>query len=192
MRTRWNLALALPVAAGLLAGCGGSDAANEERRAAGPQSTAPEASARATVVLTGCIEPAPGDRYLLRQVQFQGDRAAADPHRTTTAPAALGITEGSWVRLAPGEQDLRTLAGQRVTLTGEITDSGQNTIGTAGTPGVTTPAGNASQAASKEHHSEKVKTEVGRIGRESMANGTAAEIRVQQVQGTGERCQASR
>jgi hypothetical protein len=194
MRTRWNVLLALPLAASVFAGCGGSDdagsrnAADDRTRQQQPITNAPEDPARATVALTGCVQPGTGDGWVLQQVRFQGDKAGTDPQRHTQTSQAHGITEGSWVRLAPGDQDLRSFAGQRVNLSGTITDNGANTIGTAGTPGVATPSGDRSQAASDEHYSEKVKKEAGRIGRESMANGTAAEVRVEQVQGTGERC----
>ncbi|HEV3484392.1 MAG TPA: hypothetical protein VG106_03220, partial [Vicinamibacterales bacterium] len=103
-----------------------------------------------------------------------------------------GITEGSWVRLAPGDQDLQQFAGQRVNVTGTIMDDGANTMGTAGTAGQQTPSGDRSQAgAAGEHHADKQKMEMGRIARESMANGTAAEIRVQQVQAAGGKCDQS-
>lgn len=185
MQKSWTFHLAVPLAcAALTIGCGGSDG-----RAQKPQANAPEKPAEATVALTGCVEAAPGtNQYVLRQVRFEGNRPA-NPHSATTTSGAHGITEGAWVRLAAGDQDLRSHLGQRVAVSGVIIDDGRNTIGTAGTSGTPTPAGDTSKAASPEHHSEKVKDEAGRIARESIANGTAAEVRVQQVRGTGEKCE---
>ena len=190
MRKSWGLRLAAPIAcAALMIGCGGSDGRNDERRAQAPQGGAAEKPAEATVALTGCVEAAPGtSQYVLRNVRFDGNRPP-DPHSGTTTAGAHGITDGAWVRLAAGDQDLRSHLGQRVTITGVVTDNGRNTVGTAGTPGVANPSGDTSQAASREHHSDKVKTEAGRIARESMADGDAAEVRVQQVKGMGERCE---
>ena len=124
---------------------------------------------------------------MLRHVRFE-PRDTGDPHIDTTTAGAHGITEGAWVRLRAGNEDLGPHAGRRVTILGAITDNGQNTVGTAGTRGTQTPSGDASQAASSKHHSEKVKTEAGRIARESMANGTAAEVAVQEVQTSGDKC----
>jgi len=174
----------------ILSGCGGSDGKNEDRRAHQPQTNAPEAPAQATVSLSGCVEAAPGTRqFVLRNIRFE-PRESGDPHRDTTTPGAHGITEGAWVRLDATDQgiDLGNQAGRRVTVTGTVTDNGQNTIGTAGSPGAATPSGDTSQAASNQHHSDKVKSEAGRIARESMADGTAAEVRVKKVDTTGEKC----
>ena len=186
---RTGTQLAAPVlCAFLLAGCGGSDGKNEDRRAQQPQTNAPEAPAQATVSLSGCVEAAPGTRqYVLRNVRFE-PRESADPHRDTTTAGAHGITEGAWVRLDAGDQDLGGQAGRRVTISGIVTDNGQNTIGTAGSPGAVTPSGDTSQAASAQHHSDKVKSEAGRIARESMADGTAAQVRLQKIDATGEKC----
>ena len=193
MRNSWAVpVLAALACAGALA-CGGGDGADDDRRRnAASGSTSPETAALAIVSLSGCLEAAPGtDRYVLRNVRFE-PRAGGDPQRTTTTPGGHGITEGAWVRLDRGEANLQNLLGQRVRLTGAVTDDGRNTIGTAGTTGVATPSGDQSQAASREHHSDKVKKEAGRIARESMADGTAAQVRVQQVSGTGDRCTTPR
>ena len=174
----------------LMIGCTGRDSSNtkEEGRAQQPEASKPEAPAQATVSISGCVEAAPGPRhYVLRNVRFE-PRETGDPHIDTTTAGAHGITEGAWVRLRAGKDDLAAHAGRRVTILGAITDNGQNTVGTAGTRGMQTPSGDISQAASSKHHSEKVKTEAGRIARESMANGTAAEVMVQKVQTSGDKC----
>ena len=172
----------------LMIGCAGKDSSADEGRAQQPEASKPDTPAQATVSISGCVEAAPGPRqYVLRHVRFE-PRETGDPHIDTTTAGAHGITEGAWVRLRPGKEDLGQHAGRRVTILGAITDSGQNTVGTAGTRGVQTPSGDTSQAASSKHHSEKVKTEAGRIARESMANGTAAEVAVQKVQTSGDKC----
>ena len=189
MRNSW--ALLTLSALGCVGGvaCGGSDGLNDDRpRNSASRASSPDEAAMATVSLSGCLEAAPGtDRYVLRNVRFE-PRAKGDPQRTTTTAGGHGITEGAWVRLDGGHANLQDLLGQRVRLTGAVTDDGRNTIGTAGTTGVETPSGDTSQAASPEHHSDKVKKEAGRIARESMADGTAAQVRVQEISGTGDRC----
>jgi hypothetical protein len=189
MRNSWARGAAALICAGVLAACGGSDDANDDRRAnAGDPAAPSQGAAAATVALSGCVEAAPGSaQYVLRNVRFE-PRAAGDAHRTTTTAGAHGITEGAWVRLESSSQDLSGFLGQRVMLKGAVADDGRNTIGTAGTPGVETPTGDTSQAASAEHHSDKQKKEMGRIARESMANGTAASVRVAEINGTGDRC----
>ena len=188
MRNKWRTQLIAPAIVALCAACGGGDGRNQERQVQQPQTNAPEAQAQATVSLSGCVEAAPGaQQYVLRNVRFE-PRGSGEPNASTTTSGAHGITEGAWVRLHAGEQNLGSHAGQRVRITGVIVDNGQNTIGTAGSSGTPNVAGDKSQAASPEHHSDKVKAEAGRMGRESMADGTAAQIRVQQVQASGERC----
>ena len=186
MRPSWTVhALAMAVLMTAAAACNrmGSDRPGEPRTAESP--------AVATVALSGCLEAAPGtNRYVLRNVRFEP--RAGDPHATTTTSGGHGITEGAWVRLDGGDRTLNSYLGQRVTLTGVVTDDGRNTIGTAGSPGVQTPAGDTSQAASREHHADKIKKEAGRIARQSIADGTAAEIRVTNITGTGDRCEPPR
>ena len=187
MRKSWAArgAIAL-MCATLTAACGGDDGANEERRAQGPEASS-EQPAAAIVSLSGCIESGPGtNQYVLRNVRFEPRKG--DPQSVTTTPGAHGITEGAWVRLEPGDQNVETLLGQRVHLTGSIVDDGRNTIGTAGTSGQQHPSGDRSQAASTAGKEEKAAKEMGRIARESMANGTAAEVKVQQIEPTGDRC----
>jgi hypothetical protein len=172
----------------LIVGCAGRDGSTDEQSAQQPEAKKAEPPAQATVSLSGCVEAAPGPRqYVLRHVRFE-PREAGDPHIDTTTAGAHGITEGAWVRLRVGKEDLGQHAGRRVTILGAITDNGRNTVGTAGTRGTPTRSGDTSQAASSKHYSEKVKTEAGRIARESMANGTAAEVAVQKVQTSGDKC----
>lgn len=204
MRKRWTLRAAAPlVCAAMLAACGGTDGANDDRPAqAGqqpaadqgrtPQAAGEQTASHAPVQLSGCVETAAGKaQYVLRNVRFE-PRHAGDPHADTTTSANHGITEGAFVRLHQGDQDLTQFVGQRVNVTGTIMSDGANTRGTAGTAGVQTPSGDRSQAgAANEHHSDKQKLEMGRIARESLADGTTAEIRVEQVQASGTKCDAS-
>jgi hypothetical protein len=172
----------------LMVGCAGKDGSTDERRAQRPEANEAEPPARATVSISGCVEAAPGPRqYVLRHVRFE-PREMGDPHIDTTTAGAHGITEGAWVRLRVGKDDLGPHAGRRVTLLGAITGSGQNTVGTAGTQGDRTPSGDASQAASSKHYSERGKAEAGQIARNSMGNGTAAEVAVQKIQTSGDKC----
>jgi hypothetical protein len=172
----------------LMIGCAGKDSSADERRTQQQPEVKPEPPALATVSISGCVEAAPGPRqYVLRHVRFE-PRETGDPHIDTTTAGAHGITEGAWVRLRVGKEDLGPHAGRRVTILGAITDNGQNAVGTAGTQGAQMPSGDASQAASSKHHSDKVKTEAGRIARESMADGAAAEVAVQKVQTSGDKC----
>ena len=172
----------------LMTACGGDDGANDERRAQAPEGTPTDAPAAALVSLSGCVETGPGtNQYLLRNVRFEPRQG--DPQATTTTAGGHGITEGSWVRLEGGDQNLESYLGQRVNLTGSIADDGRNTIGTAGTSGQRLPSGDRSQAASSADKEDKQAQEMGRIARESMANGTAAEIKVRQIRPTGDRCQ---
>ena len=179
----------------LCVACGGSDGANRDRPAQAPDRGAQPPPSQALVALSGCVEAAPGtNQYVLRNVRMEA-QTASDPQRTTVTSGGHGITEGSWVRLDGGSEgqagapDLKSHLGQRVNLKGTVADDGRNTIGTAGTPGVETPTGDRSRAAAPEHHSDKQKGEMGRIARESMSDGTAALIRVQDVSGTGDRCE---
>ena len=148
-------------------------------------------AAESTVALSGCITTAPGSSGWVLGNVTREPRGGVDPH-TNSAPAGgphAGITEGAYVRLDAGDRDLKAQAGQRVRITGSIVDTGANTIGTPGAAGSPNAAGDTSQAAAGGHHSDKVKQEAGRIARESMADGTAALVRIQTIESTGERCQ---
>jgi hypothetical protein len=189
MRKHWAArgAIALTCVT-LVAACGGDDGANDERRAQGPEASS-QAPAAAMVSLSGCVETGTGtSQYVLRNVRFEPRHG--DPQAATTTPGAHGITEGAWVRLEGDDQNIEQYLGQRVKLTGSIADDGRNTIGTAGTAGQQVPSGDRSQAASTADKEDKQAQEMGRIARESMADGTAAEVQVQQIQPTGDRCAA--
>jgi hypothetical protein len=197
MGKRLAVRLLAPVAcAFIVIGCGGGDEPRPQRPVAtadgemGREGRDEHLPAGSTVSLTGCVEGAPAaQQFVLRNVRFESQEGV-DPQRDTSTPGPGGITEGSWVRLDGSEQAqaLQGFLGQRVTLTGTIADTGESTIGTAGTTGGQTPAGATTRAAGDEHYSERMKDEAGRIARESMADGTAALVHVTSVEGTGERC----
>jgi hypothetical protein len=172
----FHLAAALSCAAAL-AGCGGSGRNDSLTATAGVAAMA--GTAGQTVTLSGCLESAPGtNRYLLRHVQYEP--AAGDTPGTETVQFA-GITPGAWVRLNGGQQDLESRLTKRVVIRGVVEDTGANTIGTAGTQGETLRSGDVSAASSDMSYAGKIRRESGRIARESMANGTAADIRVEEV-----------
>ena len=140
-----------------------------------------------SVVLEGCVGMGPVYNQLaLERIQIL--EPSDDARQRGRSDGVVGVTEWAWVRLQPGEYDLQAHLGQRVRIHGVVVNSGQNTIGTAGTRGYRTPSGDKSQAASREHYADKVALEAGRIARQSLANGTAAEVRVEGVARTGDSC----
>ena len=111
-------------------------------------------------------------------------RTAPRDEQRTDVQASLGttITEHSQVRLTMGEADeLRRHLGQMVQLEGAVRDDGRNTIATTGPLETRSPSGqeprtDQSQAAAKQHHSEKAREEMG------------PEVVVQRIEGTGQPC----
>jgi hypothetical protein len=160
------------------------DAANRDRPAQDAGSSSQ------MVTLSGCVEmAAASNQFTLSSVHLApAGEQPSDAASTANSP----ITEGSYVRLSVQDTDqLSGHVGQRVSVTGTIKDSGRDTIGTSGAgkaPNEPASRTDASQAASSQHHSDKVKQEAGPIAQQSLANGTAPEIAVQRVTPTGERC----
>ena len=178
-RIRRRFAWSLACAAGLSWGCSDEvpPRATEERPTAGRQ-----------VMLIGCVTGAP-DPDIYRLDNIRVDTGHGESANLPQAPPVPGITEGAWVRLDGSSGELKRLLGQRVRLTGEVTDTGENTIGTPGVWGYETPSGDTSQAASDEHYAEKQKKEAGRIARQSLANGRSAKLRVLEVTDMAEPCE---
>ena len=146
------------------------------------------------ITISGCLGTGIGtDQYMITAVQL-----APLAEQPSDAPSTTGhpITPDAQVRLAYGETDeLERLVGQKVTVTGIVTDDGRNTIGTSGQQSGSTPANgklesrdDKSAAATDQHHSAKVAQEAGPIGQQSMANGTFPEMRVTKISGTSEKC----
>lgn len=184
----WALKLGVPLAsAAILVGCRG-----EQDRTAIDHST-DQQRANQEMTVTGCLGTGTGtNQYMLTSVQV-----APLGEQPSDAPSTTGnpITPDAQVRLAMADTDqLEDLVGQKVTVTGRVSDDGKNTIGTAGSGGQT-PANGAldsrddkSQAATNQHHSDKVAKEAGPMGQQSMNNGTFPEMTVSKVNGTGEKC----
>jgi hypothetical protein len=196
MQNSWGLRAAVPIAcAAMVAACGGSDGSRgQQDRAPNSASAAPAATSGtgpAAYTMTGCLEEAAGkNQYVLRHVRLEPRQA--QPHSDTTATTqGPPITEGASVRLTAENDALKNYLGQRVAVTGTIVDEGRSTRGAAGTTGADTPSGDKSQAASPEHHARKVAKEAGPIARTTIADGTAPEVRVQNVKPTGEACERS-
>lgn len=162
-------------------------------RAADLRSTQDARAGTQQVLLTGCLAPGPGGtEYVLRNVRMAP--VAEQPSDALTSPRAGAITEGSWVRLRATDRDqLRSHLGQVVSVTGTITDDGRDMVGTGGrtaSPDGTQPRTDQSQAAGREHHSERVAKEAGPIAQQSMPTGPPPELVVHRINGTGERCEA--
>ena len=189
MRNQWILKLCVPLAsAAILAGCRGE----QERTPIDSATNQPKQNQEMTI--SGCLATGVGtNQYMVTAVQL-----APLGEQPSDAPSTTGnpITPDSQVRLAYNETDqLRSLVGQKVTVTGHITDDGRNTIGTSGASQGHTPANGSvnsrddkSAASTAQHHSDKVAQEAGPIGQQSMANGTFPEMRVTKINGTGEKC----
>jgi len=80
------------------------------------------------IALDGCVQAAPGsaNQFILNDVS-EGGLVREQQHQARTP-----ITRGSWVRLAMGGDDLKNHLGKRVRVMGEVRETGENTIGTAG------------------------------------------------------------
>lgn len=187
MRSIWAAGWALVLATALLAGCG--------RSRGGEADTDGQQAVREEVKLIGCIGTASGTTDLvLQDVRF--DSAAG----SQTAPAEGMISKSSWVALEGIDRDeLARHAGRQVQVTGTLADttratgtSGDENTATPSTgPGVSTPSGDKSQAATDQHHANKVAQEAGPIARDFMPPGPAPQVRVHEIKETGETCSAA-
>ena len=114
--------------AALAIACSRNDAVNNDRKvqAGGERGT------NQRIKVEGCLQEAPGapgEEYLLAHVTMP--EPEAQPQGQETMEHRI-ITPGSWVRLSPGAEDLKTYVGKRVAVMGEVVDTGRNTIGTSG------------------------------------------------------------
>lgn len=85
------------------------------------------------VKVEGCLQGAPGTpgrEYILAHVTVP--EPATQPQGQETMAHGPVVRAGSWVRVAPGSEDLNKYLGQRVSIEGEIIDKGENTLGTSG------------------------------------------------------------
>ena len=85
------------------------------------------------VKVEGCLQGAPGTpgrEYILAHVSMP--EPEAQPQGQETIEHGPLVPAGSWVRISPGSEDLKNYVGQRVSITGEVIDRGDNTLGTSG------------------------------------------------------------
>ena len=141
----------------------------------------------------GCLQEAPGTpgrEYVLAHATMP--EPETQPQGQETAAHGPVVREGSWVRLKSDAQDMKSYLGQRVAVTGEVIDRGENTLGTSGR---TTPAKEGTndaekmQQSSKDAHADPKRatppSTVAPLG--ANANGTAPLIAVEKVEkATGE------
>ena len=190
---KWTVKLCVPLAsAAILAGCTQEVDTDRDQNRTPIDHATNQQRQDLRISLTGCLGTGPGtNQYVLTHVR---PTPLGSQPTDALSSANFSIEENSAVRLASNnEQELTSLVGQTVSVTGRLTDDGRNTIGTSGerqqpATGATEPRTDASQAATDQHHSEKGREEAGPIGNRSMNNGTYPEITVQQVTGTGEEC----
>jgi hypothetical protein len=116
--------------AALAVACSGrNDAVRNERKAQGGG----ERGQNEMVRVEGCLQSAPGSpgrEYVLAHVTMP--EPETQPQGQETMEHGPLVPAGSWVRIAPGGEDLKNYVGQRVSITGEVIDRGDNTLGTSG------------------------------------------------------------
>jgi len=167
------------------AGCGGSDGRREKEPIQDKMRAQPQ-----ELTLKGCVQSGNLETtFVLRNAHVQPAPVNSAAQSRPSSPSAP-ITEGSIVQLMAGNNDdLQQHVGKEVSVRGTIADTGENTIGTAGTRGNEVPSGDRSMAADKSKgFAEKKQAEDGRIARESMANGSAPILRVLEITPTGGAC----
>jgi hypothetical protein len=132
MRNHVTHACAALAIAAVAAACGGRTSQVADRH----DKTAGTRGVNERVVLRGCVQPAvQGGGYALRHVMVLPP--AEQPQGQDTIDHPL-IPKGSWVRLAGGQDMTDTFKkhlNNEVSVTGDIVNSGENTIGTAGRGG---------------------------------------------------------
>jgi hypothetical protein len=121
------LAGAATLMAVLAVACSGrNDTVNNDRRV----QAGGERGKNEMVKVEGCVQEAPGPpgrQYVLADVVVP--EPETQPQGQETMAHGPLIPAGSWVRLEPGSENLKNSIGQRVMITGEVVDSGDNTMG---------------------------------------------------------------
>jgi hypothetical protein len=187
MWTKWTLKLCVPLASAAILGAACTQEVKDNSAQTRTEYGEPR---KMEIAVTGCLGAGTGtNQYMLTHVR---PVPLASQPSDALSSANLNIPSDSSVRLsARNDEQLTSLVGQTVTVTGLLTDDGRNTIGTSGQPaGANQPESRTdrSQAATDQHPSEKVREEAGPIGNRSMNNGTFPEITVEKVNGTGQKC----
>lgn len=188
MAKKWTLKLCVSLAsAAVLVGCTQevSDSQGQNRTPMNQQTKNLE------IALTGCLTTGIGTNQFV--ITHARPQPLASQPSDALSDVNLSLQNNSAVRLALNDdQDVSNLVGQMVSVTGRLTSTGADTIGTAGRAPVVEQKPESrddkSQAATDQHYSDKVIQEAGPIGQDSMNNGTYPEVRVQQIGGTGESC----
>ena len=121
------------------------------------------------VMLRGCVQPAAqGGGYALRRVMVLPP--AEQPQGQDTVDSPL-VPKGSWVRLEGStdvNDELKKYVNNEVSITGDVVDSGQNTVGTAG-------RGGSAEARAPGNDA-------------SVANGNAPRVAVEKIRKTADTC----
>ena len=191
MSKKWASRLCVPLAsAAILAGCKQQVGDGSQDRTAIDGATTHQQEKK-QIAVRGCLGVGAGtQQFVLTHVR---PLPLAEQPTDALSDVNFTLPNNSAVRLTLSEnQEVADLVGQSVTITGLLTSSGADTIGTAGRPPVAEQHPEArtdkSQAATDQHYSDKVAQEAGPIAQDSMNNGTYPELRVQKITGTGERC----
>lgn len=182
------------LAAALVGGCSGrNDAVGNERKA----QAGGERGKNEMVKVEGCLQGAPGTpgrEYILAHVSMP--EPAAQPQGQETMAHGPLVVAGSWVRIAPGGEDLKNYVGQRVSITGEVIDRGENTLGTTGRVLPNKEATSehdkfkqSSRDASTSPDRAMPPTTVAPMG--ANANGNAPKIAVEKISKLADSCEAA-
>ena len=103
------------------------------------------------VKIEGCVQASPApDEFALKEIYLPPPAEQTVQQDTMEHP--LPVSNGSWVRLTGGTQNLKDYLGQRVSVIGNVVDTGQNTLGTSGR---TLPAKEATDTHGKNAQSSK-------------------------------------
>ena len=195
MSRKWTFRLCVPLAsAAVLVGCTQEVGDDQTQNRTAIDNATNQQKQKMQIAVTGCLGTGPGtNQFVLTQVRLAP--LSSQPTDALTS-ANLTLPQNSAVRLALNEgEEVSTLVGQTVSVTGLLIHDGRDTIGTAGPPAAAQSARESrtdrSEAASDQHYSDKVRKEAGPIGQDSMNNGTYPEMRVQQISATRERCNTS-
>jgi hypothetical protein len=186
-----HIVVAVGIAAVAVACVGGTTVSKSERR---EQNGGEKRASDQRVAIQGCVGPAAsGKGYILRQVDMAGP--AHQPFGQELMEHGPLIERGSWVRLAGNIDDIKPYEGKRVAITGDVIDSGKNTLGTSGR---TLPPKEATDTHGKYAQSSKdadtnpdrtgVPSSVAPVGAD--ANGNAPEVAVETVKKIADQCTA--